>query len=154
MSFIKKKDKWKRLIVFGVGWVIDDYNGNIVTESEPSEYGTKLKFKLNGGYKLSDKASESGERKWLSQKMNFAIKADHPLAPIVRSLEVGDCVDVFGVVSRSKYTNPNTGKEHNYFIVNLEKIVVLYNGDGKIVTPTPADYAESESQEYDDDLEF
>lgn len=150
MSFIKKKDKWKRLMVFGVGWVIDDYNGNIVTESEPSEYGTKLKFKLNGGYKLSDKC-ESGERKWLSQKMNFAIKADHPLAPIVKGLEVGDCVDVFGVVSRSKYTNPNTGKDHNYFIVNLEKIVVLYKGDGKM--PKPEEY-QSDSEEVDDGLAF
>lgn len=150
MSFIKKKDKWKRIIVFGVGWVIDDYNGNIVTESEPSEYGTKLKFKLNGGYKLSDKC-ETGERKWLNQKMNFAIKADHPLAPIVKGLEVGDCVDVFGVVSRNKYTNPNTGKEHNYFIVNLEKIVVLYKGDGKL--PKPEEY-QSDSEEVDDGLDF
>ena len=151
MSFIKKKDKWKRLIVFGVGWVIDDINGNIVVESEPSDYGTKLKFKLNGGYKLRDKASESGERKWLSQKMNFAIKADHPLAPIVKGLELGDCVDVFGVVSRSKYTNPNTGKDHNYFIVNLEKIVVLYKGDGKL--PKPEEY-QSDSEEVDDGLDF
>ena len=151
MSFIKKKDKWKRLIVFGVGWVIDDYNGNVVTESEPSEYGTKLKFKLNGGYKLSDKASENGERKWLNQKMNFAIKADHPLASIVKGLELGDCVDVFGVVSRSKYTNPNTGKDHNYFIVNLEKIVVLYKGDGKL--PKPEEY-QSDSEEYEDGLDF
>ena len=150
MSFIKKKDKWKRLIVFGVGWVIDDYNGNIVTESEPSDYGTKLKFKANGGFKLSDKC-ENGERKWLSQKMNFAIKADHPLAPIVKGLELGDCVDVFGVVSRSKYTNPNTGKDHNYFIVNLEKIVVLYKGDGKL--PKPEEY-QNESEELDDGLDF
>lgn len=151
MSFVKKKDKWKRVIVFGVGTVIDDINGNIVTESEPSDYGTKLKFKANGGFKLSDKADENGERRWLSQKMNFAIKSDHPLAPIVKGLELGDCVDVFGVVNRSKYTNPNTGKDHNYFIVNLEKIVVLYKGNGNL--PKPEDY-QSASQEYDDNLDF
>ena len=110
MSFWRKKDKWHRVLVGGVGWVIDDFNGNIVVESEPRDFGTKLKFKLNGGYKLSDKASESGERKWLNQKMNFAIKADHPLAPIVKGLEVGDCVDVFGSFPEASTQTRTRGK--------------------------------------------
>ena len=152
MSFIRKKDKWSRHIVFGVGTVFNDRNGQTVTYSDPDKYNNvrKIRFRACGGVKLSDKPLPNGEPRWLRQDMNFAIKETDCLAPLVKDLAEGDKVFVFGVLRRSKYTSSSTGAEHNWYEANLEYIQVL--GKDNSIKPDDADM---ETEDYtDDDIDF
>ena len=146
--FVKHKTKWKRWVVFGVGTVIQDYEGNIATLSEPDDYGNRrYKFKACGGYKKTE------DDKWLRQDMWFGIRADNPLAQIVKNLAANDVVEVFGLLNKSKYKHPSTGELKNYYIVNLEKVSVLYRGDGTLGKDNDFSTIEkSDLSELDDDF--
>lgn len=154
MSFIRKKDKWSRHIVLGVGVVFNDRNGQTITYSDPDKYNNvrKIRFKACGGVKLSDKPLPNGEPRWLRQDMNFAIKETDPLAPLVKDLAEGDKVFVFGVLRRSKYTSSSTGAEHNWYEVNLEYIQVL--GKDNSIKPDGTDMEEQEGDYDPDDIDF
>lgn len=152
MSFIRKKDKWSRHIVFGVGTVFNDRNEQTITYSDPDKYNNvrKIRFRACGGIRLSEKPLPNGEPRWLRQDMNFAIKETDCLAPLVKDLADGDKVFVFGVLRRSKYTSSSTGVEHNWYEVNLEYLQVL--GKGNSLNP---DVGDMETEDYqDDEIDF
>lgn len=149
MAILRKKDKWKRQVIWGVASVKPDRDGNIYTESEPDKFTglKKLRFKINGGYKRS-----ADDSRWLRQDVNCFVWENHPLAPIVRKLEENDAVDVMGVMRISKYISSTTGAEKKYYEVSIDKIVVLYHGNGDIAKPE--DFASVVESDCDDDDEF
>lgn len=135
MSFIKVKNKWG-YIATGVGTVVADYNGNPISETEPNEFGdAKLKFKLIGAYKLSDKPNESGEKVWLKQELWCSIEKKHALAPIVESLSAGDSVYIFGKLRKSSYQHFYTNRVHRNAFCNLEFIQLISHGNGDLAKP-------------------
>lgn len=153
MSFVKKKNKWN-IVVFGVGTVFADRNGQAIIYSDPDKYTNvrKIRFKACGGFRLSDKPKENGEPRWLRQDMNFAIKETDCLAPLVKGLEDGDKVFVFGVLYRGKYTSSTTGTERNWYEVNLEYLQVL--GKDSSIKPDIADMEATASNDADEDIYF
>lgn len=126
MSFVKVKDKWRRVIAFGVGTVLPNANGEILTITEPSSITNtrKLIFKANGASrKLEDD-------KWQKQLMNFGVWENNPLSAILQQLKEFDTVFVYGVLEKSPYTSQTTGKKRNYYEVKLEYIKIIAHGDG------------------------
>ncbi len=152
MSFLKKKSKWG-MVAFGIGTVCLDYNG-LPVSTISNEYGSRLKIKLCGGYKLSDKPSDGGERKWLRQDLWCSIPEKHPLAPIVSSLNEGDVVFIIGKLKRSTYVNPNTGNEHKKTFCDLEDIQLRYHGNGDLPTAQEYENNSQDSDDTDDDIDF
>lgn len=150
MSFIKKKSKWG-VVALGIGTVCQDYNGQVVGAIS-NEYGSRLKIKLCGGYKLADKPNDNGERKWLRQDLWCSIDERHPLAVIVKSLDEGDAVFIMGKLKRSTYFNPNTGCEHKKTFCDLEYITLAYHSNGDLPTN---DYPDSQDiDDIDDEIDF
>ena len=145
MSFVKVKDKWKRRIVFGVGTVLPNTNGEILNVSEPSSVkgSRRITFKLNGATrKLEDET-------WQRQLMNFGIWENSPLRAIVSALQEKDSVFVYGVLDKSKYISQTTGKQRNYYEVKLEYIQPIGRMDDLGVT---IDYIpQTAKTEYDPD---
>ena len=145
MSFVKVKDKWKRRIVFGVGTVLPNTNGEILNVSEPSSVkgSRRITFKLNGATrKLEDET-------WQRQLMNFGIWENSPLRAIVSALQEKDSVFVYGVLDKSKYIAQTTGKQRNYYEVKLEYIQPIGRMDDLGVT---IDYIpQTAKTEYDPD---
>lgn len=126
MSFVRVKDKWKRTIVFGVGTVLNNLNGDTITISEASSItgSHKLAFKANGASrKLEDD-------KWQQQLMNFFVWDNNPLSNIVRQINEFDTVFVYGVLDKMPYISQMTGKKRNYYEVKLEYIKIIARGDG------------------------
>lgn len=126
MSFIRVKDKWRRVIVMGVGTVLKNQNGDTLTISEPSSFtnARKLVFKANGASrKLEDD-------KWQRQLMSFGLWENHPLSAVVSQLKEFDTVFVYGVLDKSTYTSQTTGNKRNYYEVKLEYIQIIARGDG------------------------
>ena len=109
MSFIKHKDKWRRTIVMGVGTVLSNQNGDVLTISEPSAYTNahKLVFRANGASRKLE------EDKWQRQLMNFGLWDNHPLAAVVSQLKEFDTVFVYGVLDKSSYISQATGHKRN-----------------------------------------
>lgn len=151
MSFIKVKSKW-HIIAMGVGTVVADYNGNAISETEANDFGdVKLKFKLIGAYKLSDKPNANGEREWLKQEIWCSIEKSHALAPIVNALSVGDTVFIYGKLRKSSYRNFKTGRIHRNAFANLEYIQLISHGNGDLAKP-PKDMIAND--DVDDDFDF
>lgn len=155
MSFIKVKNKWG-YIAMGVGTVVADYNGNPVSETEPNEFGdAKLKFKLIGAYKLSDKPNENGEKVWLKQELWCSIEKKHALAPIVESLSGGDTVYIFGKLRKSSYRNFHTNRVHRNAFCNLEFIQLISHGNGDLAKPPKGEEAIAvDDSDSDFDIDF
>lgn len=126
MSFIKHKDKWRRTIVMGVGTVLSNQNGDVLTISEPSAYTNahKLVFRANGASRKLE------EDKWQRQLMNFGLWDNRPLAAVVSQLKEFDTVFVYGVLDKSSYISQATGHKRNYYEVKLEFIQIIARGDG------------------------
>jgi hypothetical protein len=145
MPFWKKKDKWKRMLIGGTGTVICDANGAVVNASKPSSAtgAKKLTFKANGDCRKSEDGN------WLKQVMTFSIWDTNPLAVIVANLKENDYVDVFGVLDKTPYVSPTTGKTRSYLEVKLSKIQLLYHGDGTL--PIEEDLTATSVQDDDDE---
>lgn len=114
----------------------------------------KIQFKACGGKHKCDKPYADGRERWKYEDANFYVWSGHPLAKTVRALQVGDCIEVHGVLGVSNYISA-TGKQKRYFEWKLEKLVVLYHQDGNLPTNeeyTPAEVDESELDELFDDL--
>ncbi len=150
--FAKIKSKWG-YIAIGVGTVVGDYNGNVVSETEPNDYGdAKLKFKLIGAWHLSKKTTESGEKIWEKQELWCSCDKGSPFAPIVNSLSDGDSVFVFGKLRKSSYRNWKTQKIHRNAFCNLEYLTVISHGNGELAKEPKgevADYA-TDDNDFDD----
>lgn len=126
MSFVRVKDKWRRIIAFGVGTVLPNANGDTLTITEPSAATNtrKIVFRANGASrKLEDE-------RWEKQLMNFGVWENNPLSAIVRQLKEFDTVFVYGVLEKSPYISQKTGKKRNYYEVKLEYIQIIARGDG------------------------
>lgn len=128
MSFVKQKDKWRRVIAFGVGTVLTNANGEVLSVTEPSSAtGTrKLIFKANGASRKLE------NEKWQKQLMSFGVWENNPLSAIVRQLNEFDTVFVYGVLDKSPYISKTTGKKRNYYEVKLEYIQIISRGGGAI----------------------
>lgn len=133
--FIKIKYKWG-YAALGVGTVVGDSSGNVLSETEANEYGdAKLKFKAIGAWHLSKKQSESGGKVWEKQELWCSCEKDSPLVPVVNSLSVGDYVYVFGKLRKSSYRNYRTGRIHRNAFCNLSRIEVISHGNGDLAKP-------------------
>ena len=154
MSFIKVKNKWG-YIAAGVGTVIADSNSNAISETEANEYGdAKLKFKLVGAYKLSDKPNDNGEKVWLKQELWCSIEKKHALAPIVNNLSAGNSVFVYGKLRKSSYRNFKTQKLHRNAFCNLEFIQLISHGNGDLAKEPKGAVAVDVADDTDIDLDF
>lgn len=152
MAFVRVKSKW-HTIAMGVGTVVADYNGNVISETEPNEFGdAKLKFKLIGAWKLADKPNENGEKEWLKQEIWCSIEKNHALAPIVKNLAAGDSVFIFGKLRKASYRNFYTNRLHKNAFANLEYLTVISHGNGELAKEPKgevADYA-TDDNDFDD----
>lgn len=151
MSLIKKKDRWGRMIAFGVAEVVLDYNNMPVSTTE-NEYGKKYKFKICGGYKLADRKKDDGSNSWLKQELWCSLSDNHPLAKVVCSLSEHDVVFIYGRLRSSKYTNPKTGNEHRKTFCDLEYISLAYHANGDL--PNEQDYSDGQDFDENDDIDF
>ncbi|MCH5315455.1 MAG: hypothetical protein J1E81_06045 [Eubacterium sp.] len=150
--FVKLKSKWG-YVALGVGTVVGDSNGNVLSETEANEYGdAKLKFKAIGAWHLSKKTNELGEKIWENQSLWCSCEKDSPLAAIVNSLSAGDMIFVFGKLRKSSYKNYKTGRIHRNAFCNLSFIQVISHGNGDLAKP-PSDVAANETDDIDD-LDF
>ncbi len=136
MSLIKHTDKFDRVIVQGVCTVKADRNGLVIAISQPSKINNerKITFKGCGGYKPAKKPKENGEIRWLKQELDFYVMDSHPYAALLKSLSLNDVVKVFGVLKKSPYISSTTGKQKNYYSVELEEFAILYHENGSLAT--------------------
>lgn len=110
-------------------------------------------MKISAWHKC-EKPYADGRERWKYEDANFYVWSGHPLAKTAKTLQVGDCVEVFGVLCVSNYISA-TGKQKRYFEWKLEKLVVLYHFDGNL--PKDEEYTAAtgiDENELDDFSEF
>ena len=147
MRLVKIKDSWGSVVIFGTAKVIADSNSNIVSETAPTIYGTKiLKFKCRGASKIIGCKNGTTKRKW--QRVWCSTDSTSPFANIVKGLSYGDIIYFFGTQSSSKYPDINTGRERSTTFCNLEFISVIVKADGETNNEI-----ETEEDEFDDEFE-
>lgn len=153
--FVKVSNKFGTAIL-GVGCVVADSNLNIVTQTEPSVFGiTRLKFKCRGASRKIER--KDGLTMWKRQNVWCSVDSQSPLASIVKGLEYGDMVFVFGTQSISRFTDPNSGKTRNTLFCSLMDLRIISKADGsqqRTAESVVTEYVEPDSDDFNgfDDL--
>lgn len=145
---VKITDKWGSALL-GTAKVLSDKNGFVVSETEPNSYGVvKLKFKAIGASKQSAQPDINGVYRWRTQRCWFSCDKSDSLAKIVKSLDAGDKIWVFGVLKKSEYIDNNTGKQRKSLFCNLEDIQIIHKAEGEL--SNNQDYTDSPNDDFSD----
>lgn len=95
--------------LFGVGKVITDRYGGIISEVELPEYGLKtLKFRVVGASRKITRKDGYEMRK--QQRCWCTVDKDDELAKIVQTLDCGDRLWLYGSLSKKAYIGENGKK--------------------------------------------
>lgn len=135
-------------ICLGVCKVLHDSNGNVRSGTRKSKYGeARLKFKVMGTNASRKMTRKDGVEYWKNQKLWCSVETTDPLVQIVKTLNEGDIIDIWGVTQKSPYIDDNTGRERTSLFCNLERIYIIARADG--TTPTATNDCE-DTQDDDD----
>lgn len=146
--FVRVSNKFGTAIL-GVGRVVADSNLNIVTQTEPSVFGIKrLKFKCRGVSRKIER--KDGLTMWKRQNVWCSVDSQSPLASVVKGLEYGDMVFVFGTQSISRFTDPNSGKTRNTLFCSLMDLRIISKAAGSQQRAAESVVEENDDNEFDD----
>lgn len=122
LAFVKRKDRFGRVIIEGVGMVVNDQSGVLIKESEKNRFGSRSLSVAILGTWLRTKGGRT-----LRELYRFYEWDSNPLAAVLRKLRYGDMVFVFGVLETHSFL-PNDGDARVYYHrVKLEFILQFAN---------------------------
>lgn len=134
--------------LFGVGKVIADRFGGIVSKVELPEYGLKtLKFRVVGASRKITRKDGYEMRK--QQRCWCTVDKDSELAKIVQTLEYGDKIWLYGSLSKKAYIGEN-GKTRNTLFCSLMDLRIISNADGSQQRTAESVAEENGDNEFDD----
>lgn len=122
MAFVKRKDRFGRVIIEGVGMVVNDQSGVLIKESEKNRWGSRSLSVAILGTWLRTKGGRT-----LRELYRFYEWDNNPLADILRQLQYGDMVYVFGVLETHSFLPDDGGARVYYQRVKLEFILRFAN---------------------------
>lgn len=115
--FLKRKDRFRRIIVEGVGFVLHFSSGEVVKESAPSSLGqVRYYCRIMGG------AVRVSEDVFHRETYTFYIWNSHPCAAIVKNLHERDLVRVAGIYEQEYYISEITHTRKMKRYVKIEYI--------------------------------
>lgn len=141
--------------LFGVGKVIADRYGGIVSEVELPKYGLKtLKFRVVGASRKITRKDGYEMRK--QQRCWCTVDKDDELANIVQTLDYGNKIWLYGSLSKKAYIGEN-GKTRNTLFCSLMDLRIISKADGnqqKTAESVLTEYVEPDSDDFNgfDDL--
>ena len=134
--------------LFGVGKVIADRYGGIVSEVELPEYGLKtLKFRVAGASRKITRKDGYEMRK--QQRCWCTVDKDSELAKIVQTLDYGDRLWLYGSLSKKAYIG-ESGKTRNTLFCTLMDLRIISKADGSQQTTAESVVVENDDNEFDD----
>ena len=134
--------------LFGVGKVIEDRYGGIVSEVELPEYGLKtLKFRVAGASRKITRKDGYEMRK--QQRCWCTVDKDSELAKIVQTLDYGDRLWLYGSLSKKAYIGEN-GKTRNTLFCGLMDLRIISKADGSQQTTAESVAEKNDDNEFDD----
>ena len=143
MRIAKIKDKMGYAAI-GVVKVIPDKNGGAVSETKFDNGGVQYRFKVKGASKQIVK--KDGSPMWKSQRMWCRVSDDSPFAGIVKNLEIGSLLFLYGAITSSKFADEN-GQDRRTTYCTVEYIQAIgQTGRGQT--------AETDFADDDDDFDF
>ena len=144
MRIAKIKDKMGYAVI-GVVKVIPDKNGVAVSETRFDNGGVQYRFKVKGSSKQIVK--KDGSPMWKSQRMWCRVGDDSPFAPIVKNLEIGSLLFLFGAITNSKFAD-DEGRTRRTTYCTVEYIQLIGQTGRGQTAETETDSAD------DDDFDF
>lgn len=142
MRIAKIKDKMGYAVI-GVVKVIPDKNGVAVSETRFENGGVQYRFKVKGASKQIVK--KDGSPMWKSQRMWCRVGDDSPFAPIVKDLEIGSLLFLYGAITSSKFAD-DEGRTRRTTYCTVEYIQPIGTSGGQVK-------AESDPDD-DDEIDF
>ena len=134
--------------LFGVGKVIADRYGGIVSEVELPEYGLKtLKFRVVGASRKITRKDGYEMRK--QQRCWCTADKDDELAKIVQTLDYGDRLWLYGSLSKKAYIGEN-GKTRNTLFCSLMDLRIISKADGSQQRVAESVVEENDDNGFDD----
>lgn len=134
--------------LFGVGKVIADRYGGIVSEVELPEYGLKtLKFRVVGASRKIMRKDGYEMRK--QQRCWCTVDKDSELAKIVQTLDYGDRLWLYGSLSKKAYIG-ESGKTRNTLFCGLMDLRIISKADGSQQRTAESVVVENDDNEFDD----
>ena len=134
--------------LFGVGKVIADRYGGIVSEVELPEYGLKtLKFRVAGASRKITRKDGYEMRK--QQRCWCTVDKDSELAKIVQTLDYGDRLWLYGSLSKKAYIGEN-GKTRNTLFCGLMDLRIISKADGSQQRTAESVAEKNDDNEFDD----
>ena len=122
--------------VIGVVKVIPDKNGVAVSETRFDNGGVQYRFKVKGASKQIVK--KDGSPMWKSQRMWCRVGDDSPFAPVVKNLEIGSLLFLYGEITSSKFAD-DEGRTRRTTYCTVEYIQPIAAGGVQIETNFPPD---------------
>lgn len=134
--FLKRKDRFGRIIIEGVGMILHFPSGEILKESAPSKYGNVRYFcKIAGG------TVKTGEDTYHRERYTFYIWNNHPCSEIVKNLNEYDYVRICGIYESEYFISSVTNTRKLKKLVKIEYIEPFGNSSGSGIgyLPTSSD---------------